>query len=263
MITPDRLETSMRQAAEAQYEKQELPPFVLFFHRSDPLRFFNYARPLRPFPPGDDDPRTKPALAALIAAYEARGRLPRFEFVAEYAPGLPEVLRRAGFVEEARQHLMVCGAADFRPPLLPAGAEVRRLRGDSPDADLRAYLTVQRRGFGGQDEPAATETDAAEFRRGMSKSGLALLLLLDGEPACAGGCAPMMDGLTELVGVATLPVFRRRGLATTLSGAAVATQLAAGAEAVFLTAEDARAGRIYERVGFRPVATSLAYARPG
>jgi predicted GNAT family acetyltransferase len=32
-----------------------------------------------------------------------------------------------------------------------------------------------------------------------------------------------------------------------------------GAEVVCLTAADQRAGRLYERVGFRPYATMLAY----
>ena len=42
---------------------------------------------------------------------------------------------------------------------------------------------------------------------------------------------------------------------------AVQVTFDAGAEIAFLVAEDARAGRVYERVGFRPCATALAYSR--
>ena len=38
---------------------------------------------------------------------------------------------------------------------------------------------------------------------------------------------------------------------------------AGGVEIAFLTAADERAGRVYERIGFRPYATGLAYAVPG
>ena len=54
------------------------------------------------------------------------------------------------------------------------------------------------------------------------------------------------------MGVATPPRYRRRGIATALSAAVVGAQFAAGAEAVILTAQDEAAGRMYERIGFRP-----------
>ena len=70
------------------------------------------------------------------------------------------------------------------------------------------------------------------------------------------------DGITELAGIATLEEFRQRGVATALTSHAVATAFANGLEIVFLSAADARAGRVYERVGFQAFATMLAYIAP-
>ena len=201
-------------------------------------------------------------LARLIAAFEARERLPRFEFMEEYAPGLPAILRRAGFAEEARQTFMVCEATNFRAVRAAAGI-------DDPYTDF---------GFAGRriaarSSPRSARASARTTRRRQTRrrrngsvrdwtSGVASAWLrwLDGEPVGAAGCTAILDGLSELVGVATPPRYRRRGIATALSAAAVGAQFAAGAEAVILTAQDAAAGRIYERVGFRPFGVSLAYS---
>ncbi len=48
MLSPDRLETYLRHAAMLGRETVEVSPFVCFFSPGDPLRFFNYAKPLRP-----------------------------------------------------------------------------------------------------------------------------------------------------------------------------------------------------------------------
>lgn len=260
MITHARLEGAMRQAAALQYDSQQEGPFVLFFHPTDPLRFFNYARPVRPFSPGSDDGTADDALARLVAAYEARNRMPRFEFVEEYAPSLPAILKRNGFTEEARQWLMLCDAASYRPAAPSVGIEVRDLTPGSPNADLRAFVAVQRQGFSGDDAATASEAEGEDVRDGLRRGNRAFLALLDGEPMGAGGCSAPVDGLTELVGIATRLAYRRRGVATALTSEAVAALLADGVEAVFLTAEDEKAGRVYERAGFRPFGVSLAYA---
>jgi ribosomal protein S18 acetylase RimI-like enzyme len=263
MITPDRLEAYLRRAASLSYQTKACGPFVLYFNPHDALRFFNYAKPARPFPTDERGAAASPALADLIAAFEARGRLPRFEFIEEYAPGLPAILRTAGFDEEARQHLMVCDAASFTPVAAPPGVTLRELTPDAPLDELRACIAMQRQGFSEDDAATADDEEAERMRSGLGSDGALTLVAWRGdEPVGAGGCTALLDGLSELVGVATPPRYRRQGIATALTSAAVAAQLAAGAEAVILTAQDARAGRIYERVGFRPAATMLAYARP-
>ncbi len=46
MLSSERLETYMRRAAMLGRETVEAPPFICFFSPGDPLRFFNYAKPL-------------------------------------------------------------------------------------------------------------------------------------------------------------------------------------------------------------------------
>ena len=67
------------------------------------------------------------------------------------------------------------------------------------------------------------------------------------------------DGLAEVAGIATLEPFRRRGVASVLTSEAVRTAFVQGVEVALLTAADEHAGRLYERIGFRPCPTLLAY----
>jgi len=73
---------------------------------------------------------------------------------------------------------------------------------------------------------------------------------------------PGEDGLAELVGVATLEEFRRRGIGGALSFEAVRRALGNGISLVFLSAADARAGRVYQAAGFSPAGHALFYRAP-
>ncbi len=78
----------------------------------------------------------------------------------------------------------------------------------------------------------------------------------DGVVLCAGQHNPV-GGVTEIVGVGTLPSARRRGLALAVTAALVADARARGVGTVFLSAGDEDVARIYARLGFRRVATAL------
>jgi predicted GNAT family acetyltransferase len=71
-----------------------------------------------------------------------------------------------------------------------------------------------------------------------------------------------LDGASEIVGVATLPAFRRRGLGAAVTGTLVADALERGVETVFLSADDDDVARVYERVGFRRVGTACGASIP-
>jgi ribosomal protein S18 acetylase RimI-like enzyme len=53
-------------------------------------------------------------------------------------------------------------------------------------------------------------------------------------------------------------LFRRRGVASVLTGEAVHAAFLQGVEVALLTAADGHAAHLYERLGFRPYATLLA-----
>jgi ribosomal protein S18 acetylase RimI-like enzyme len=248
------LETYMRKAAALTHDMVELPPFALYFNPHDALRFYNYAIPTEPV--------SQPAaetLAALRAAFTEHGRPPRFEFIEEFAPELGSALSAAGFALEDRTVLLVCTPDTCRPaPFIP-GLEIITLTPDSPAEDLLARMEVQRQGFGDTSGEAPTLVDVKRFRPKLAQCG-AFLARLDGAPVAAGDFTAPLDGFTELMGIATLEEYRRRGIGLALTAHAAQTAFERGVEIAFLTAADERAGRVYERVGFWPYATAVAYA---
>jgi len=250
------LETYMRKAAALTHQTVELPPFELFFNPHDPLRFFNYARPTEPI--GEVNLDT--TFETLRAAFKARHRLPRFEFVAEFAPRLPALLQAAGFAEESRNPLLICTAETLRSAAAVPGLEIVMLTADSLVADVCAAGTVQARAFGDADAPEMAEEEGERQRARLAAGAGGFLARLDGVAVAAADFTVPLDGFTELVGIATLPAYRRRGVASALTAAATAAAFARGVRVAFLSAEDERAGRVYERVGFQPFATALAYA---
>jgi GNAT superfamily N-acetyltransferase len=264
VITPDRLEGYMRRAAGSGRETVEIPPFVIFLDPGDPLRFFNYAHPLEPISGNIESLQGHLAepLAALRALFIARQRVPRLEYVEEFAPDLAAVLTAAGFAQEGRYPLLVCSPQSHRAAPPVGGLAIRQLAVDSPSADLRDFVVVERQGFSHRVTEEVTEDDCEELRDAMRRGGLAFLASLNNQPASVASCTEPLDGLTELTGIATLPAFRRLGIATAITAAAAQAAFRTGVEAAFLTAGDAHAGRVYQRVGFLPYATALAYCDP-
>jgi predicted GNAT family acetyltransferase len=74
-------------------------------------------------------------------------------------------------------------------------------------------------------------------------------------PVASGMHQPVGE-VTEIVGIGTLPAARRRGLATVVTAALVHDAVASGVDLVFLSAEGDDVARIYERLGFRRVASA-------
>jgi ribosomal protein S18 acetylase RimI-like enzyme len=264
VITPDRLEGYLRRAVGSGRETVKTPPFVIFLDPQDPLRFFNYARPLESIT-GDLEllrARLTEPLAALRAVFVSRQRTPRFEYVEEFAPDLAAVLDDAGLTQEGRYPLLVCDAESYRVAPRVRGLEIQLLTVDSCGTDLRDFVVVERYGFGHRVTEEVTEVDCEDLRDEMRRGSLALLARLDGQSVGIASCTVPLDGLTELTGIATLPEYRRRGVATAITAAAAHAAFGYGVDAAFLTAGDEQAGRVYQRVGFRPYATTLSYWDP-
>lgn len=254
MLTPSALQAYMRRAAALTHEVVELPPFALFFNPNDPLRYYNYAIPTEPV-----GAFASVTLGALRAAFAVRERLLRFEFIQEYAPDLGPALLAAGLAEEGRNPLLICTSATFcLPPDVP-GLEIRPLTSASLRADLAAFISVQGRSFGEDERVEPTDAQVEDLRRRAGLGGRSFLGLLDGVPVAAAAHTAPLDGFIELVGIATLAGYRRRGIAGALVATIAQDAFRAGVQVAFLSAADERAGRVYERVGFRPYATALAY----
>jgi ribosomal protein S18 acetylase RimI-like enzyme len=251
----ERIQAQMRAVAHRQYEAVAVPPFTLFFHDTDSLPYFNYAIPDGPVAPSFD--LTAP-LVRLEAEFHTRGRVPRFEFVEACAPGLGEALEAHGFTRENRAQLMVCPLGKERAAPAVSGLDVATLDAATALQEFAIFLDVQRRAFSFPSPRPASEEDALSLRETLG-GGCAFLGRIGGEPVATAMIQAPEDGLTELVGVATLEAFRRRGIGGFLSFEAVSAAFARGASLAFLSAADARAGRVYEAAGFSPAGHTLFY----
>lgn len=253
------LQETLRESARAAYQAVALPPFTLFFHATDPLPYYNYAIPDRPCGDGLDE-----VLRTLRRQFLERGRIPRLEFFEEFAPELPAALLQNHFIEEARQWGMICtsGTALALPAL--EGLTTSTLRQDASLQEVRDVMRVQRAAFEPDAPPEpSTEEIYAKQARFASGQTIALLARLNGEAVAAANLNPPLLTVTELTGVATLPAYRRRGIAAFITAQALQTAFGMGVSAVYLTAADEAAGRVYQRAGFRPCSIMLAFrARP-
>ncbi len=252
MTRADRIQSYLRATAHGLWDAVPVPPFTAFFNLRDPLRYFNYAIPDEPAE-GD----LSAPLGALREAFRSRGRLPRFEYVEGFAPGLAGSLEEAGFDVELRAPLMICPAGEIaEPPAVPGLAVV------PATSDPRATITVGSRAFGAGDELEASDDDVTEWLSRSAIRGPSLLGLLDGEPVAIASATPPLDGLSEVAGVGVLAHARSRGIGAAMTAAAARAAAGRGAELLFLSPGSEGAQSVYTRVGFRPAETTLYYADP-
>jgi GNAT superfamily N-acetyltransferase len=221
---------------------------------------------------GRPGPDGRPVTGADIAALRARQRelgLPEaLEWVHDLNPDLIGLAEPAGLAV-LRAPLMV-----LDPDALPAAdGGVRLLApGDATLAeDLAACDAVAAVGFSapgtGGGEPGPVERDAAQVRLSAERLGAETARLAAGASAravaetnghgiAACGQYQRVGDVVEIVGVATLPAARRRGLASAVTAALARRALDDGAAVVFLSAAEEAVARIYGRLGFRQIATA-------
>jgi ribosomal protein S18 acetylase RimI-like enzyme len=194
-----------------------------------------------------------------------------FEWVGETSPRLRAVAEAAGLT--VMEHpLMALPPGGERAGMTPSGVVLRLA---TPDDDVPLYSAVARIAFG---EPgtavgetgtesltAAVERDeaAAAFQRERLRAGrtVTAVALVDGVPVAVGSHQPV-GAVTEVVGVGTLPAFRRRGLAAALTRLLVADARQRGVRTVFLSADDAAVAHLYAGAGFQTIGTACI-AEPG
>jgi ribosomal protein S18 acetylase RimI-like enzyme len=222
------------------------PPFTLYVDAKDSLKFLNYA-----IPDGDVEP-DRAAVEELRAAFRAHDRLPRLEWIEEVAPRLAPALAAAGMREELSAPLMACEP----PELLDATAAVDDLLvAPVGDADLLDSTNVQRVAFG---QPPLEDAEAVRDLR--KRGGGSVLARAGGQPVAAAGWTAVVDGISEIVGVATAESWRGRGLAGRVTAAAARAAFDSGATLCVLSPGDETAQRVYARAGFRRVATMLHWS---
>ena len=232
---------------------EQIGPFTLFINPGPGWPY--YARPslgASAFAAAD--------VQRVRARQRALGLPETFEWVAETTPALAAAAGAAGLAV-TRHPLMVLGE-HRRSGLPPAdGVEVRLATVQDDLALLNAIARVAfaapgtAAGSAGVEEAVAVvERDPAAlaFHHERLRAGRTVMAvaLVEGRPVGIGSHQPV-GPVTEVVGVAVLPAFRRRGIAAALTGRLVDDALERGVQTVFLSAGDETIGRVYQRVGFR------------
>ena len=206
---------------------------------------------------------------AAVDLQEEGGLPAAVEWVTERAPSLGAAAREAGLVVSEFPLLVVDDPVEL---LLPGG--VRLYLVGSEDPALPHYQHLLETAFAPHSDdahpddlegPSAARAEVLRERVATGRT-VVMVALEDGEPVGVGSHSPVdVDGteITEIVGVASSPRRRGRGVGAALASALV-VQARETAELVFLTAGDDDVARVYERVGFAWLgATGVAARAPG
>ncbi|WP_028064394.1 GNAT family N-acetyltransferase [Solirubrobacter soli] len=237
---------------------EEVGPFSLFVG-TGPWKY--YVRPRL----GLEHTYTADEVRAALARKRELGQPESLEWVHETTPSLLAAARDAA-LDVLEAPLMVLDRGSWRAPEPPPGVTLRVL-----DADDREALTISRAvqdvGFGAEGTSAGPEgrgeRDAAVNDKGLdwlverTRAGLTVTAVAEGEfGIVAAGAHQPVEGVTEVVGIATLPIVRRQGIGGALTGALVEDAIARGVETVFLSAGSEDIARVYGRLGFKRVGTA-------
>jgi GNAT superfamily N-acetyltransferase len=232
---------------------ERIGPFLACAHETSDVVWLSYAIPLSAEKDGAD---VADAVARMRPWFAARNRRLRMEILEPLWPELAPQLVACGMTLKERMPIMLCGAGDLRPVAVPAGLTITDLTASASDAELMEAATVARRAFG---ETAPTPSDVARKRDALEKGWYRdAVARVDS----VVGVGSMTVGNDELVGIATDPVHRGRGIAAAISHYLAAEHFARGAELVWLSAGDDGARRVYERIGFGVVGEQANLSDP-
>jgi ribosomal protein S18 acetylase RimI-like enzyme len=250
---------------------EEFGPLVLFLRDGPGWAF--YARPRLA--------ATRVEAADVLAVRErqrALGVSESFEWVDDITPTMRPAALAAGLSVDLAP-LMVLDAAE-----LPNVAALTSARVDVLDPDRADFAEQYARssavaavGFGAMGtavgragtaerdaavtvaHPADLAGIAAQMRSGVKAQAVAWT---DTDGLLATGGLQGADSVREIVGVATLPAARRRGLGAAVSAALARHALDSDADLVFLSAASEDVARVYARIGFHRVGTACLAAPP-
>ena len=251
----ERLERYYDTVPRAGARTEEIGPFTLFVSTG---AFPFYARPRL----GLETMVAPEDVAAVVARQQALGVPVALEWVVETTPSLTAAARAAGLHVQELPLLMLDHALEVP---VPPGVTIRRVAADEPDLEpIMAVAAVAFENGGtsvGQPGPAerdalagSSTADRTRLRERIASGAVVLMVAEDLDGPVASGVHQPVGDTTEVVGVATLPSARRRGLGAAVTAALVAHATASALDLVFLSAASDDVARIYERLGFCRVA---------
>jgi ribosomal protein S18 acetylase RimI-like enzyme len=201
-----------------------------------------------------------------------------FEWVADVSPMLLPAVRATG-LPVTLAPLMVLDPDRLPDPASLTDADLVLLHPDSDEfiglfaasgavanlAFATAGTAIGAAGPGERDAailptaPERLERSSVGIRSGRMAETIARTPF---EGVVARGAYQGAEGAAEIVGVATLPSARRRGLGAAVSALAARHALESGYDLVFLSAANEDVARVYARIGFDRVGTSCIAEAP-
>ncbi|ROP37835.1 GNAT family N-acetyltransferase [Saccharothrix texasensis] len=237
-----RIQAALRDAIRADAER--VGPFLVRFDEHGDDLSVNYAVPDEGAAP------TAGEVAALVAAFRARSRTPRLEYLRP-SPVVDAALAAAGFTVD---HLLpVMAVDDLVVPPPPAGLTIEAV---TSDEDLLAVSVVQNTAFDVAGEVGAR--DVARQRSLLRDDGVIVLARLAGEPAGAGACTAPKHGLSQVAGIAVPARLRGRGIASAVCADLTARVFDAGCTPFLETEPGWKVTRLYGALGYRTIGESAS-----
>ena len=187
---------------------------------------------------------------------------PDWVALTEPAAELLPLVRERGCEVAYSMTSMVLPALSGLPDLpLPAGVALQTIdvHGAGGAISVEEALLVDVL-HGGVDAASARRDLPLEADALRGMPGVTLVAAVDSGGSCIATAGARVVGRSALVcAVATIPEFRRRGIAASLTAAALRAARAVGATRAFLDASDG--GSLYTRIGFRPIGTVIRCER--
>ncbi len=260
----DRIEAYLDAVPRTSAHAEPVGPFTLFVAE---VGWPFYARPRL----GDSSAINAHDVTAVIRRQQDLGLEPSIEWLAEVTPDLATAAADAGLT--VLSHPLLVHHDPLAVPV-PDGIRIRRLGAD--DEAVAASRVVAGLGFAspgtevGADGAKARDealrghsaSDDAYLRARIADGRTVVVVAEDEHGVLATGSHQPVADVTEIVGVATLPDHRRRGLGAAITDTLVADALRRDVQVVFLSAGGEDVARVYERVGFTRIGTAQAASPP-
>ncbi|HEV8595351.1 MAG TPA: GNAT family N-acetyltransferase, partial [Thermoplasmata archaeon] len=226
---------------------------VLVLNPDLPAKGFNFACKV-----DAGDTSKEQVIDYVVETFRSKGLVPHFQLWSITRPSDFSVdLWQRGFQEDRELDVMTWKKPTNVQP--PQNVRVRTIGGN---ADMAAAVEIVLLGF---DFPlewkavllSSLDQDAEEVQ------GQTFLGEVDGRPAAVASLVRTGDKISGIYSVATLPEFRRRGLATALSLRCIEAYRDTGDEVLALqVVHGSDAQRLYERLGFETAYTLTLHTLP-
>jgi len=244
------LQVSLRAALRGHRDVELIGPFLAAFDADDDSPFRNYAIPDEGAQP------TGAEIECLRQAFARRNRLARLEFLPATAPAAEAALLQAGFVTEDRLPIMTCAPAQLRK--LPAPFGISLTIADGSD-ELHQAASIQNASYGA---PEPTAADVERLQRTVDAGGVVGLAHdATGNAVASGLVSAASNGFAEIAAVGVLPPWRRRGIATALTGTLSQAAIDRGVPILMLMAHQAEQA-VYARAGFTVTSEIIFISSP-